>query len=75
MFRDGLALQAIYDSIGKQLASSISVHYEAWKEFNNETFYLAPGHKHSPLIIRVRAITDRATVSEQHERARGQTND
>jgi hypothetical protein len=32
------------------LESSISVHYEAAKEFNDETFYLAPGHQHSPGI-------------------------
>src|SRR5882724_6316514 len=57
------------------LASSISVHYEAAKEFNDETFYLASGHQHSPGIIRNRAITDGATADKQHERARGQTND
>src|SRR5438067_12526006 len=57
------------------LASSISLHYQGAKEFNDETFYLAPGHQHSPGIIRNRAITDRATASEQRERARGQTND
>jgi hypothetical protein len=57
------------------LASSISVHYESAKEFNDETFYLAPGHQHNPGIIRNRAITDGATASKYHERARGQTND
>jgi hypothetical protein len=46
------------------LASSISVHYEAVKKFNDETFYFAPGHQHSPVIIRIRAITERATASE-----------
>ena len=57
------------------LASSISADYEAVKKFNDETFYIAPGRQHSPVIIRIRAITDLATASEQHERARGQTND
>jgi ketosteroid isomerase-like protein len=54
------------------LESSISVHYEAAKEFNDETFYLAPVHQHSPGIIRNRAITDGATpanaTSEQEVR-------
>jgi ketosteroid isomerase-like protein len=36
------------------LASSTSVHYETAKEFNDETFYLAAGHQHSPGIIRNR---------------------
>jgi pimeloyl-ACP methyl ester carboxylesterase len=31
------------------LASSISAHYDAAKEFNNEAFYLAPGHQHRSL--------------------------
>ena len=57
------------------LASSISVHYETAQEFKDETFYLAPGHQHSPGIIRNRAITDGGTASEQRERARDQTND
>jgi hypothetical protein len=36
--------------------------------------YLAPAHDY-PGIIRNRAITDRATASEHHERARSQAND
>ncbi len=48
---------------------------EPVKKFNDETFYFAHGHQYSPVIIRIRAITDLATASEQHERARGQTND
>jgi hypothetical protein len=55
-------------------ASLISVHYEAANELNDETSYLAPAH-HYPGIIRNQAITDRATASEQHERARSQAND
>jgi hypothetical protein len=43
-------------------ASFISVHYEAAKELNDETFYLAPGDQHNPGIICNRAITDRATA-------------
>jgi hypothetical protein len=57
------------------LASSISVHYEAAKEFHDEMFYLAPHHQRGPGIIRNRAITDGVTASEQRERARDQTND
>jgi hypothetical protein len=64
LFRDGLALQALYDSTGKELASSISVHYEAVKEFNGETLCLIRSHQHGPVIIRIRAITERATASE-----------
>ena len=36
------------------LASSASLHYEAAKEFNDETFYLAPGHQHSLGIIHLK---------------------
>jgi hypothetical protein len=43
-------------------ASFISVHDEAAKELNDETFYLAPGHQHNPSIIYNWAITDRATA-------------
>ena len=46
------------------LASFISVDYEAVKKFNDETFYFAPGHQHSPVIIRIRAITDLATAAK-----------
>jgi hypothetical protein len=46
------------------LASSISADYEAVKKFNDETFYIAPGRQHSPVIIRIRAIPDFATASE-----------
>jgi len=31
------------------LASFISAHYDAAKELNDETFYLAPGHQHRSL--------------------------
>jgi hypothetical protein len=48
------------------LASFISVHHEAAKGLNDETFYLASGHQHGPGIIRNWAITDSATASEQH---------
>jgi hypothetical protein len=44
------------------LGPFLSVHHEAAKELNDETFYLAPGHQHNPSIIRNWAITDRATA-------------
>ena len=43
-------------------ASFISVRYEAAKELNEETFYLAPDRQHKPGIICNWAITDRATA-------------
>ena len=44
-------------------------HYEAAKEFNDETFYLAPGHQHSPGIIRNCGNLLRATGANKRDRS------
>jgi ketosteroid isomerase-like protein len=61
-------LQALYDSERKQLASSILAHYESAKEFNDETFYLTPGHQHGHVDVRIRASQTAKSAGEQEIR-------